>query len=123
MPACVQCVKNQYNKMPCLCAGIEWLLDKFKAYVILRDRLLSDTSILRDKLEVAAPEVANGQSNAHASTSKQCSTPKFASHATCLCSCMCLLFDTRRHPSHVYSTVTGNVAPEQDLWNCSSASA
>ncbi len=50
-----------------LAAGIEWLLDKFKAYVILRDRLLSDTSILRDKLEVAAPEVQNGQSNSNGS--------------------------------------------------------
>jgi len=75
--------------VPCLCAGIEWLLDKFKAYVILRDRLLSDTSILRDKLEVAAPEAANGQSNAHASTSKQCCT--LNTHpmpAACVAACL-----------------------------------
>lgn len=45
-------------------AGIEWLLDKFKSYIILRDRVLSDTSILRDKLHVAVPEVSNGNSNA-----------------------------------------------------------
>ncbi|KAL0048932.1 hypothetical protein WJX82_002639 [Trebouxia sp. C0006] len=69
-----QAFKAQHGRKPGLLdverTGIEWLLDKFKAYVILRDRLLSDTSILRDKLEVAAPEVANGQSNANASTSR-----------------------------------------------------
>ncbi len=75
--------------MPCLCVGIEWLLDKFKAYVILRDRLLSDTSILRDKLEVAAPEVANGQSNTHAGTSKQCCTPNMHPMApACVAACV-----------------------------------
>ena len=44
------------------CAGIDWLMGKFKAYVILRDRLLTDTSILRDKLDVAVPDFANGRS-------------------------------------------------------------
>ena len=39
-------------------------MDKFKSYVILRDRVLSDTSILRDKLHVAVPEVSGGNSNA-----------------------------------------------------------
>ena len=77
------------NQMPCLCAGIAWLLDKFKAYVILRDRLLSDTSILRDKLEVAAPEVANGQSNANASTSKQCCAANtYPMPAACVAACL-----------------------------------
>lgn len=56
-------------------AGIEWLRDKFKAYVILRDRLLSDTSILRDKLDVAAPEVANGQSTASGNGGERCLLP------------------------------------------------
>ena len=37
-------------------------MGKFKAYVILRDRLLTDTSILRDKLDVAVPDFANGKS-------------------------------------------------------------
>lgn len=45
------------------CAGIDWLMGKFKAYVILRDRLLTDTSILRDKLDVAVPDFANGKSS------------------------------------------------------------
>lgn len=44
-------------------AGIDWLLSKFKAYVMLRDRLLTDTSILRDKLDVAVPEFANGETS------------------------------------------------------------
>lgn len=80
-----QAFKAQHGRKPGLLdverTGIEWLLDKFKAYVILRDRLLSDTSILRDKLEVAAPEVANGQSNANASTSRPTGM-KAASYAT-----------------------------------------
>lgn len=68
-------------KMPISCAhsqrllsaaGIEWLRDKFKAYVILRDRLLSDTSILRDKLDVAAPEVASGQASASSNGGERC---------------------------------------------------
>lgn len=80
-----QAFKAQHGRKPGLLdverTGIAWLLDKFKAYVILRDRLLSDTSILRDKLEVAAPEVANGQSNANASTSRAAGM-KAASYAT-----------------------------------------
>ncbi|DBA82176.1 TPA: hypothetical protein ACH3X1_007163 [Trebouxia sp. C0004] len=80
-----QAFKAQHGRKPGLSdverTGIEWLLDKFKAYVILRDRLLSDTSILRDKLEVAAPEAANGQSNANASTSRPTGM-KAASYAT-----------------------------------------
>lgn len=43
-------------------AGIDWLMSKFKAYVILRDRLLTDTSILRDKLDVAVPDFGGGES-------------------------------------------------------------
>ncbi|KAA6421606.1 MAG: hypothetical protein FRX49_08549 [Trebouxia sp. A1-2] len=79
-----QAFKAQHGRKPGLLdverTGIAWLLDKFKAYVILRDRLLSDTSILRDKLEVAAPEVARGQSNENASTSRP-SGMKAASYA------------------------------------------
>jgi hypothetical protein len=36
-------------------AGIPWLIDKFKQYVVLRDRLFSDTSVLRGKLQEAIP--------------------------------------------------------------------
>ena len=43
-------------------AGIDWLVGKFKAYMLLRERLLSDTSILRDKLDVAQPDLSNGAS-------------------------------------------------------------
>ena len=49
-------------------AGIDWLMSKFKAYMILRDRLLTDTSILRDKLDVAVPDFANGESGGRACT-------------------------------------------------------
>ncbi|EFN58238.1 expressed protein [Chlorella variabilis] len=36
--------------------GIPWLIDKFKQYVVLRDRLFSDTSVLRGKLQEAIPD-------------------------------------------------------------------
>jgi hypothetical protein len=41
--------------LPAFCAGIPWLIDKFKQYVVLRDRLFSDTSVLRGKLQEAIP--------------------------------------------------------------------
>ena len=47
-------------------AGIPWLLEKFKAYVFLRDSLLSDTTILRNKLDSAVPEVFHPQPGASA---------------------------------------------------------
>lgn len=80
-----QAFKAQHGRKPGLLdverTGIEWLRDKFKAYVILRDRLLSDTSILRDKLDVAAPEVANGQSTASGNGGRPTGM-KAASYAT-----------------------------------------
>lgn len=42
-------------------AGIPWLIDKFKQYVVLRDRLFSDTSVLRGKLQEAIPGGNGGQ--------------------------------------------------------------
>lgn len=36
--------------------GIPWLIEKFKQYVVLRDRLFSDTSLLRNKLQDAIPD-------------------------------------------------------------------
>lgn len=56
------------NKVPhqfTTTAGIDWLVGKFKAYMLLRERLLSDTSILRDKLDVAQPDLSNGASGSH----------------------------------------------------------
>jgi hypothetical protein len=42
---------------PAAAAGIPWLIDKFKQYVVLRDRLFSDTSVLRGKLQESIPGV------------------------------------------------------------------
>ncbi|KAL3157116.1 hypothetical protein ABBQ38_001361 [Trebouxia sp. C0009 RCD-2024] len=76
-----QAFKAQHARKPTLAdverTGIEWLVDKFKSYVILRDRVLSDTSILRDKLHVAVPEASNASSSAGRSTGL-----KAASYAT-----------------------------------------
>lgn len=36
-------------------AGIPWLINKYKAYVVMRERLLSDTQRLRSNLDGAAP--------------------------------------------------------------------
>ena len=41
-------------------AGIPWLIERFKQYVVLRDRLFSDTSVLRGKLSDALPGEAAG---------------------------------------------------------------
>jgi hypothetical protein len=41
--------------MSTFCPGIPWLIEKFKQYVVLRDRLFSDTSVLRGKLQDAIP--------------------------------------------------------------------
>lgn len=49
---------------------------------MMRDRLLSDTSILRDKLHVAAPELSNGQSAANGGAGE--------SLVFSPCSCCCL---------------------------------
>ena len=39
-------------------AGIPWLISKYKAYVVMRERLLSDTQRLRSNLGGAAPPAA-----------------------------------------------------------------
>lgn len=36
-------------------AGIEWLIAKYKCYVMMRERLVMDTPQLRDKLMTAKP--------------------------------------------------------------------
>lgn len=36
--------------------GIPWLIERFKQYVVLRDRLFSDTSVLRTKMDQAVPD-------------------------------------------------------------------
>ncbi|PSC71257.1 spore coat isoform A [Micractinium conductrix] len=36
--------------------GIPWLIERFKQYVVLRDRLFSDTSVLRGKMAEALPD-------------------------------------------------------------------
>ena len=43
------------SHLPARPAGIPWLIDRFKQYVVLRDRLFSDTSVLRGKLQEAIP--------------------------------------------------------------------
>ena len=35
--------------------GIPWLIERFKQYVVLRERLFSDTSVLRGKLHESIP--------------------------------------------------------------------
>lgn len=40
-------------------AGIPWLLAKYKGYVVLRERLMSDSVILRKKLDSAAPDIGS----------------------------------------------------------------
>ena len=39
-------------------AGIPWLISKYKAYVVMRERLLSDTQRLRSNLGGAPPPAA-----------------------------------------------------------------
>ena len=38
------------------CAGIPWLINKYKQYVLMRERLLNDTQKLRTKLQNSIPE-------------------------------------------------------------------
>ncbi len=44
-------------------AGIAWLIAKYKQYLILRERVLSDTNVLRSKLDSAAPDFEPGHSD------------------------------------------------------------
>lgn len=37
-------------------AGIPWLINKYKQYVLMRERLLNDTQKLRTKLQNSIPE-------------------------------------------------------------------
>ena len=37
------------------CAGIPWLINKYKQYVLMRERLLNDTQKLRTKLQNSIP--------------------------------------------------------------------
>ncbi|KAK9819606.1 hypothetical protein WJX72_000222 [[Myrmecia] bisecta] len=54
--------KAQHDRKPRLsdveCTGIPWLINRYKRYVVLRERLLNDTHILRDKLTGARPDAA-----------------------------------------------------------------
>jgi hypothetical protein len=36
-------------------AGIPWLITRYKQYILLRDRLFTDTGTLRSRLNVAMP--------------------------------------------------------------------
>ncbi|KAL4858496.1 hypothetical protein ACK3TF_001466 [Chlorella vulgaris] len=59
------------NLMDVQRTGIPWLIEKFKQYVVLRDRLFSDTSVLRGKLQDAIPdpEAVRRANSANASSS------------------------------------------------------
>jgi hypothetical protein len=50
---------EKHNRKPSLVdvqrTGIPWLIERFKQYVVLRDRLFSDTSVLRGKLQESIP--------------------------------------------------------------------
>lgn len=37
--------------------GIEWLISRYKQYIVLRDRLFNESSLLRTKLSVSVPDV------------------------------------------------------------------
>lgn len=39
----------------CFGAGVEWLIAKYKCYMMMRERLVMDTPQLRDKLTSAKP--------------------------------------------------------------------
>lgn len=46
---------------PCMVAGVEWLTQKYKLYIVLRERLLMDTPQLRGSVTAArsGPESIN----------------------------------------------------------------
>ncbi|BDA41451.1 hypothetical protein COCOBI_02-2310 [Coccomyxa sp. Obi] len=52
--------KAKHARKPCLAdvesTRIPWLINKYKQYIIMRERLLSDTQSLRTKLEKAIPD-------------------------------------------------------------------
>ncbi|KAK9867370.1 hypothetical protein WJX84_003848 [Apatococcus fuscideae] len=52
--------QGQYGRKPRLgdveLTGISWLITKYKHYLILRERVLSDSNVLRSKLDSAAPD-------------------------------------------------------------------
>ena len=54
-PWCASASWQTVTQSPSSAAGIPWLIEKFKQYVVLRDRLFSDTSVLRNKLQDAIP--------------------------------------------------------------------
>lgn len=61
-----QAFEESHGRKPNVCdvqnTGIVWLIDKFKQYLVLRDRLFSDTSVLRTKLTGAMPDTDAGSS-------------------------------------------------------------
>ncbi|KAK9846760.1 hypothetical protein WJX84_009414 [Apatococcus fuscideae] len=62
--------QGQYGHRPHLhdveVTGITWLITKYKQYLILRERVLSDTNVLRSKLDSAAPDFDGGQARSDA---------------------------------------------------------
>ena len=44
------------DRMLLCCSGIPWLISKYKQYILMRERLLTDTQSLRTKLEKAIPD-------------------------------------------------------------------
>lgn len=41
-------------------AGIPWLVSRYKQYILLRDRLFTDTGTLRSRLDIAMPGAGRG---------------------------------------------------------------
>ncbi|KAK9908909.1 hypothetical protein WJX75_004531 [Coccomyxa subellipsoidea] len=63
------------DRKPCLAdvesTRIPWLINKYKQYIIMRERLLSDTQSLRTKLEKAIPDPSMRGKEQDASTSSE----------------------------------------------------
>ena len=58
---CVVRLYTEIHLIDCLIAGIPWLENKYKQYVVMRERVLTETQALRERLLNAVPDMCQPQ--------------------------------------------------------------
>ena len=96
-----------------LCTGIPWLESKYKQYVVMRERVLTETQALRDRLLHAVPDLPQMQQQRNDAVG-ECLPKPLPSHASTyqhtpqdwLCSSL-----TLSTAIHCYSASMANFGP------------